>query len=233
MTSKNRNRRIEARVTEEEYQKYKKRAEEKGMNITSLIRSSLERNITINLDTSVYRDLVIEFKRIGNNINQILRRINETGYYTKSQFELIKNYQEELEREINNQGRIIRKQKRSLEETRPRELINYLTRENKKIPEYLIYDEILDDINKKLLKISDLGKQEEVSSILLSTIDLFLERFIPTEYSYDELVNFSNDLSRVNNKIDRKILTGKEKFDEDDLNEVREVLIKHLKKEDD
>ena len=206
---------INIRVTPKEKEMIIKKAEERSTTITALILSSIRRNITVNLNTSDYRDLVIEVRRIGNNINQILRRINETGYYTKTQFELIKNYQEELEREINNQGRIIRKQKRSLEETRPRELINYLTRENKKIPEYLIYDEILDDINKKLLKISDLGKQEEVSSILLSTIDLFLERFIPTEYSYDELVNFSNDLSRVNNKIDRKILTGKEKFDKD------------------
>ena len=91
----------------------------------------------------------------------------------------------------------------------------------------------MEDINIKLSDIFELGKKEEVSSILLTTIDLFLERFIPSEYSYDELVNFSNDLSEVSSEINGKIVTGKNQFDQDDLNKVREVLIKHLKKEDD
>ena len=229
----NKTKRIDIRVTEDEHRKIKEEAEKNFTTMSALLLSRFERSITINLDTSVYKDLVIEFKRIGNNINQILRRINETGYYTKSQFELIKNYQEELEREINNQGRIIRKQKRSLEEIRPRELINHLTKEGKATPNFLIEDLIVEDINIKLSDIFELGKKEEVSSILLTTIDLFLERFIPSEYSYDELVNFSNDLSEVSSEINGKIVTGKNQFDQDDLNKVREVLIKHLKKEDD
>ena len=40
-------------------------------------------------------------------------------------------------------------------------------------------------------------------------------------------------MSEVSSEINGKIVTGKNQFDQDDLNKVREVLIKHLKKEDD
>ena len=89
MKKNNRTRRIEARVTEEEYQKYKKKAEEKGMTITALIRNSLERSVVVKINTDTYRELVLEVRRIGNNINQILRRINQTQYYTQTDINLI------------------------------------------------------------------------------------------------------------------------------------------------
>ena len=68
--------RISIRVTPEEKEMIQKKAKEKRTTITALVLNSVKNNITVNLDTSVYRDLVIEIRRIGNNINQILKRIH-------------------------------------------------------------------------------------------------------------------------------------------------------------
>ena len=60
---------INLRVTPEEKEMIKQKAEEKNTTITALVLNSIENNITVNLDTSDYRDLVIQVRRIGTNIN--------------------------------------------------------------------------------------------------------------------------------------------------------------------
>ena len=126
MEKNNRTRRIEARVTEEEYQRYKKKADEKGMTMTSLIRNSLENNITINLDTSVYRDLVIEVRRIGININQILKRIHYNEYFTQADMEMIKTNQEMIEEKLEEERKSIWETKKQLNNLTIQEAINLL-----------------------------------------------------------------------------------------------------------
>ena len=224
MKRKNKNKRIEIRVTEAEHRKIKEEAKRKNTTMTALILRRFESNVTINLDTSNYRDLLIEQRRIGNNINQVLRRINKNEYYTQNDLELIKRNQEILERELNNQGVRIRKIKTEIENLTPNEMIKILEREEKEIPNYLIYDEIVKDINKKLLDISELAKDEELNPILIDFIRIFTENFVPTYYSYDELLELSNKLSDEVYRIDQKILLGENKIDAKDLRSLRYIL---------
>ena len=224
MKRKNKNKRIEIRVTEAENRKIKEEAKRKNTTMTALILRRFESNVTINLDTSNYRDLLIEQRRIGNNINQVLRRINKNEYYTQNDLELIKRNQEILERELNNQGVRIRKIKTEIENLTPNEMIKILEREEKEIPNYLIYDEIVKDINKKLLDISELAKDEELNPILIDFIRIFTENFVPTYYSYDELLELSNKLSDEVYRIDQKILLGENKIDAKDLRSLRYIL---------
>lgn len=224
MKRKNKNKRIEIRVTEAEHRKIKEEAKRKNTTMTALILRRFESNVTINLDTSNYRDLLIEQRRIGNNINQVLRRINKNKYYTQNDLELIKRNQEILERELNNQGVRIRKIKTEIENLTPNEMIKILEREEKEIPNYLIYDEIVKDINKKLLDISELAKDEELNPILIDFIRIFTENFVPTYYSYDELLELSNKLSDEVYRIDQKILLGENKIDAKDLRSLRYIL---------
>ena len=71
---------IEVRVTKEEKEKYQKLAKEKNMTVSALMINSIESHITLNMNTSDYRDLVIQTRRIGSNINSLLRNI----YFTKT-----------------------------------------------------------------------------------------------------------------------------------------------------
>lgn len=118
--------RLSIRVTPEEKEMIQKKAKEKRTTITALVLNSVENNITVNLDTSVYRDLVIEIRRIGNNINQILKRIHYNEYYTQSDIEMIIRYQEMIEEKLEQERKSIWETKRQLNNLTIQEAIELL-----------------------------------------------------------------------------------------------------------
>ena len=71
---------IRARVTEKQHRIIKKEAEENNTTMTALLLRRFENNVTVNLDTSDYRDLVIQVRRIGTNINTLLKNIHFFGF---------------------------------------------------------------------------------------------------------------------------------------------------------
>lgn len=122
----NKTERLSIRVTPEEKEMIQKKAKEKRTTITALVLNSVENNITVNLDTSVYRDLVIEIRRIGNNINQILKRIHYNEYYTQSDIEMIIRYQEMIEEKLEQERKSIWETKRQLNNLTIQEAIELL-----------------------------------------------------------------------------------------------------------
>lgn len=224
-------RKVEARVTEEQYQKYKNKAEKNGMSITALVINSLENNITINLDTSNYRDLVIQFRRIGNNINNIIKHIHFNQFFTDTDILDIKKKLNELKIILNKEKTKISETKKEFENLTPKKLKNYLEKKEMEIPIYLIYDEIVDHINLKLRSFIDLINNEKWEEGYTPYIEVFIKKFHPTDYSYDELVNFSDDLDNIIYNIDQRIIIGT-KLTYDDFMNVMNVLNKYRKDSD-
>lgn len=220
---------IEARVTKKEKENIKKIAEEKGMSVSSLILNSIENNITVNLDTSDYKDLVIQFRRIGNNVNTILKRLNATNHFEESDLNRIQILQRDLQEELRKEKRNINRLKRSIEDFSPDQIKNYLEEEEMRIPDYLIYDEIAYQINYKLEEFIKLMKEQEANPIFKKFILAFLRDFSPTDYEYDELVSLSNELSKVIYKTNQKIITKSGEFVEDDFSNIVEIVNKYRK----
>lgn len=229
MSKNNRSKRIEARFTELEYERYKKIADENNMTLTSLVRNSLKNNITVNLDTSDYRDLVIQTRRIGSNINALLRRIHTYEFYTDTDISEIENSLKEIERLIEEERKTIHETKKEFENLTPRKAKKMFKNMDKEVPLYLIYDEIVNHINEQMLLFIDLMKEQGFDSSYIPFIEFFLERFIPTDYEYDELVEFSNDLDKLFYDIDRKVLIETGKINEEDFMDVMNVLNEHRK----
>lgn len=223
---------IRARVTEKEKEKIKKIANEKGISVSSLVLNSIEKNVTVNVDTSDYRELVIQVRRIGNNINNIIKRIHFSNYITDTDLMNLEINQKQIEKEIKNHHLKINQIKRELETITPKQLKNYLEEEGKRIPNYLIYDEINDQINLQLQNFIQLIEDEKLGVIFPPYIHAFIEDFHPTDYLYDELVDFSNELSNVFYRIDRMVLTGIGELTEDDFDLVLNVLDKYRKESD-
>jgi len=62
-------------LDDDEYLLLKNKISQSGLTCSGYLRkSSLEKNITV---IPGIRDLIIEIKRIGNNLNQITRSVNE------------------------------------------------------------------------------------------------------------------------------------------------------------
>ena len=54
----------------------------------------------ISIDTNTYQDLVFELKRIGNNINQIARAVNQSHLLTKDQVQGLRQGIADLVQEV-------------------------------------------------------------------------------------------------------------------------------------
>lgn len=224
--------RIEIRLTEEEYENVREKAKKEKTTISALFLNGVENTMTVNVDTSDYRELVIQVRRIGNNINNIIKRIHFSNYITDTDLMNLERNQKKIEKEIKNHHLKINQVKRELENITPKQLKNYLKEEGKRIPNYLIYDEINDQINLQLQNFIQLIEDEKLGVIFPPYIHAFIEDFHPTDYLYDELVDFSNELSDVLYKIDRMVLTGIGELTEDDFEDVLTVLDKYRKEQE-
>lgn len=89
--NKTRPKQLSFRVSEEEYQQLQEKISESGKNQQEYILSCvLEKDI---VNTDEIKELLPELKRIGNNLNQIAKALNSTGYY---EYRLITQNQKEL-----------------------------------------------------------------------------------------------------------------------------------------
>lgn len=223
---------IEARVTKEEKEKYKKMADEKNMTVSSLIINSIENNITVNLDTSDYRDLVIQVRRIGTNINTLLKHIHFLGFAEQSDIKRIQNKLNDIERKLKEEERTIKDTRKGLENITPRKAKIMFEQQKKTIPLYLIYDEVVSHINTHLLNFIEMMKEFNWNEGYRPFIELFIEEFIPTEYDYEELVLFSNELDILFYKINQRIFSRIGELEEKDFNQLMDILNKYRKYRD-
>ena len=84
---------IVIRVSEEELAQIKEKVEQSGMSQQEYILSCvLNKPIT---NTDGIKELIPEFKRVGNNLNQIAHALNGGRYY---QYNLITDNQKELDK---------------------------------------------------------------------------------------------------------------------------------------
>ena len=223
---------IRARVTKEEKEKYKKMADEKNMTVSALIINSIENNITVNLDTSDYRDLVIQVRRIGTNINTLLKHIHFFGFAEQSDIKRIQNKLNDIERKLKKEERKIKDTRKDLENITPRKAKRMFEQQEKTIPLYLIYDEVVSHINTHLLNFIEMMKEFNWNEGYRPFIELFIEEFIPTEYDYEELVLFSNELDTLFYKINQRIFSRIGELKEEDFNQLMEILNKYRKESD-
>lgn len=82
---------IVIRVSEEELEQIKKKVEQSGKSQQQYIIEALTQKQVTNTDG--IKELMPELKRVGNNLNQIAKALNSTGYYD---YRLITQNQKEL-----------------------------------------------------------------------------------------------------------------------------------------
>lgn len=82
---------IVIRVSEEELEQIKKKVEQSGKSQQQYIIEALTQKQVTNTDG--IKVLMPELKRVGNNLNQIAKALNSTGYYD---YRLITQNQKEL-----------------------------------------------------------------------------------------------------------------------------------------
>lgn len=84
------------RFTPDEMKYIEKKSNELNMTTSKFIRTISLKGEILKLENPEYRNIILEMNRIGTNINQIARRLNETGSLYYDDVKNIKEVHEEL-----------------------------------------------------------------------------------------------------------------------------------------
>ena len=225
--------RLSIRVTEKEKKMIQKKAEKLKTTISALVINSVEKQITVNLNTSDYRDLVIQFRRIGNNVNSLIREIRFSNYIDDSQVKEIDYQLKSLERLLKNEKVKIDSTKMEMEKMTARQLRELLENQNKRVPNYLIYEELEEHIVSQLRSFIDLTIQSNLDETYPPYIEYFLKSFQIHTYDYDTIVDFSNALDEKIYAINQKLSTRNGQLEEEDFLTILNVLDDYRKVRED
>ena len=225
--------RLSIRVTEKEKKMIQKKAEKLKTTISALVINSVEKQITVNLNTSDYRDLVIQFRRIGNNVNSLIREIRFSNYIDDSQVKEIDYQLKSLERLLKNEKVKIDSTKMEMEKMTARQLRELLENQNKRVPNYLIYEELKEHIVSQLRSFIDLTIQSNLDETYPPYIEYFLKSFQIHTYDYDTIVDFSNALDEKIYAINQKLIARNSQLEEEDFLTILNVLDDYRKVRED
>ena len=225
--------RLSIRVTEKEKKMIQKKAEKLKTTISALVINSVEKQITVNLNTSDYRDLVIQFRRIGNNVNSLIREIRFSNYIDDSQVKEIDYQLKSLERLLKNEKVKIDSTKMEMEKMTARQLRELLENQNKRVPNYLIYEDIEEHIVSQLRSFIDLTIQSDLDETYPPYIEYFLKSFQIHTYDYETIVDFSNVLDEKIYAINQKLIARNSQLEEEDFLTILNILDDYRKVRED
>lgn len=96
------NKEIHLILTEDEYEELMKKKEAMGFKTySSVIRMFIRYGICISVDFDPFYENATQIARVGNNINQIAKAVNESKDITKYQVELLQKHMNKLEQIFN------------------------------------------------------------------------------------------------------------------------------------
>ena len=97
------NKEIHLILTEEEYTELMKKKEAMGFKTySSVIRMFIRYGICVSVDFDPFYENATQIARVGNNINQIAKAVNESKDITKYQVELLQKHMNKLEQIFND-----------------------------------------------------------------------------------------------------------------------------------
>lgn len=224
--------RIYIRVTKEEKQKYNKMAEEKNIPVSSLFINSVESHITLNMNTSDYRDLVIQTRIIGSNINSLLRNIYFTKTFEDTDIKEIHAELKKLDNFVKKEKKRLEGIQREFEDMSIDELRDILISQKERVPLYMEQHGVLDHIRDIILEFKKMLIEHKFDKAYIPFLTHFLKGFNPEKYTREELLDFSDELQTFYNDITSLILNVDKKLTEDDFNKLMEILNKYRKESD-
>lgn len=223
---------IRARVTKEEKEKYQKMADEKNMTVSALIINSIESHITLNMNTSDYRDLVIQTRKIGSNINSLLRNIYFTKTFENTDLKAIHAELKKIDNFVKKEKKRLEGTQREFEDMSIDELRDILISQKERVPLYMEQHGVVDHIRDIILDFKDMLIEHKFDKAYIPFLTHFLKGFNPEKYTREELLDFSDELQTFYNDITSLILNVDKKLTEDDFNKLMEILNKYRKESD-
>ncbi|MGO3168856.1 plasmid mobilization protein [Senegalia sp. (in: firmicutes)] len=224
----NKTERISIRLNEKENEMIRRKAKEKNMSMSKLMLTSVKNHIMIEMNTSDYRHKVIKVKRIGDNVNRIIKNYHSNRYISNGDIKNLQLYLKSIDEVLKEDSIYITKNNEKGKKITQQQLLDSLRKEGRRIPKYLIYEEISDYIITKLRRIIDLASETELAQGYVPFYERYIQTFHPTFFEYDDLVDFSDKLDEKILEVEKTDIRNVDQL-EDKLMEVLEVLNEYRK----
>lgn len=88
--------RLEFYVSDEEFKIIEEKKEKSGLNRSEYLRKMAIQGAIVKIDMSTINDLIYEINKIGVNINQIARKVNENNQIYKNEVIELQEMMEEI-----------------------------------------------------------------------------------------------------------------------------------------
>jgi predicted nucleic acid-binding Zn-ribbon protein len=110
---------------------------------------------------------VIQIRRIGTNINSLLRNIYYKEFFTDSDIESIKQHLKILENHILDEKKRLDEIKIGIENLTPSKAKRILEKNNEQVPLYMICADVVEHINNLLLDFVEMLRENEFDEIYI------------------------------------------------------------------
>lgn len=229
---KNKNEKIDIRVTKEQKEYIKNKANELGYHsVTAFLVTSAKEHFVVQIDMSIYREVANEINYIGKNINNLVRRINTDGFYKDTDIDHININQKKIIQLMNKEyGRLLKQKKKYLSGDLALKdkqvLLDNFKKENIKIPRSILLEEVYEKIKKDVIYIcgiieSSPSKEEGLHDYIWEYV--YKGRTL-YELKNEQLIEFANDLFMYTQKLQFKMAEFSNEFNDDDWYELKDIL---------
>lgn len=228
---KNKTERMELRVTKEQKEFIKNKAERLGFNsVSAFLIDSAESHFYLNIDMSAYREIAKEINYIGRNINSLIRKVHTLGVYSDHDIDFLKTNQQVIIDLMNKEyDRLLDLKMNMTSETlnlkEKENLIKALGKNQIDVPKKVVLEEIYEQIKDDFIYI---GQAIENSPEQDQDIAEYFWHYLygDTLFELDEkrLIEFADKIFFYTQKLKMKLLKLDSHFDDDDWFNLKDIL---------
>lgn len=228
---KNKTERIELRVTKEQKDFIKNKAEQMGFSsVTAFLVKSAENHFRLNIDMSAYSEIAKEINYIGKNINSLIRKVHTLGAYSDHDIDFLKTNQQTIIDLMNKEyDRLLNLKMNVTSETlnlkEKENLIKALEKNQMDVPKKVVLEEIYEQIKDDFIYIGQaIENSPEQDQDIADYVWQYL--YSDTLFELDEkrLIEFADKIFFYTQKLKMKLLKLDNHFNDDDWFNLKDIL---------
>lgn len=224
----NRDQVLRFRVTSEEKELIVKKGKEEGFTSTSaFLKACTKKYVSLNIDTSNYLDMVNETRKIGRNINSIIRDIRYNNLISDKDILTLETSLITIENLLKDDKKELDDLSNSFENISTKKLIELVNKYDMEVPLSAIYDSIVEMIKDNLIYIINIMKRDKWETHNIEFIYRFIYNLLPDRYDEIHLSKINNDIYKYTLKIKNKNINDKYNFSEQNYIELVDIIEHH------
>jgi len=231
LEDKRKNKQFKLRLSQEDVDYIKNKAEQLGYRtVSAFVIDSARNHFKVEIDMSVYRELTKEINYIGKNINSLVRRINTDGFYSDTDIDFINHNQQKIINLMNKEyDRLLNLKKKMTSDQMTlkdkKKLIESFMKVEVDIPKKIVLEEVYEKIKDDVIYICEIiGKSPSKNEGLDDYILDYINGKTLFELDDKKLIDFSNELFIYTQKLKFKLVKLDNQFTDDDWYELKDIL---------